>query len=107
MSWADSWRRQYVQPYISLLLAEKIIEFRVAPSGMAWKGKSETVVAMGAGDLRWAQWLRVARGYQLRIGLANHKKQTFDGFSHQVRRTSRRADQTDALRRTAKKCRNC
>lgn len=30
-------------------------------------------------DIKWIQWHRVARNYQMRIG-TNKKKQTFDGF---------------------------
>ena len=60
-------------------------EFRVAASGMAWKAlDAEPVVAMGSKDIKWAQWIRVARGYQLRVGLINHKKETFDGFQREV-----------------------
>lgn len=39
---------------------------------------------MSSGDIKWAQWLRVARGFQLRVGLANHKRETFDGFEREV-----------------------
>ncbi|KAJ7600887.1 SSrecog-domain-containing protein [Mycena floridula] len=59
-------------------------KFRVAASGMAWKGvKSETTTSMKASDIKWAQWLRVARNFQLRVGLANHRKETFDGFQRE------------------------
>lgn len=30
-------------------------------------------------DIKWIQWHRVARNYQMRIG-TNKKRQTFDGF---------------------------
>lgn len=60
-------------------------EFRVAASGMAWKGAdSEGVTAMAAADIKWAQWMRVARNFQLRIGLSNHRKEKFDGFMREV-----------------------
>ncbi len=60
-------------------------EFRVAATGMAWKGvESEGVTAMQAPEIKWAQWLRVARNFQLRVGLAGHKKETFDGFMREV-----------------------
>lgn len=62
-----------------------LTEFRVAASGMAWKAiDAEPVVAMGSKEIKWAQWLRVARGYQLRVGLINHRKETFDGFQREV-----------------------
>ncbi|KAF9468632.1 structure-specific recognition protein-domain-containing protein [Collybia nuda] len=62
-------------------LSNEVGKFRVAASGMAWKGAdSEGVTAMAAGDIKWAQWMRVARNFQLRIGLSNHRKEKFDGF---------------------------
>ena len=52
---------------------------------MAWKGsEADSVIAMTAADIKWAQWLRVARNFQLRVGLANHKRETFDGFEREV-----------------------
>ncbi|PBK97504.1 SSrecog-domain-containing protein [Armillaria gallica] len=61
--------------------SQEIGKFRVAATGMAWKGvESEGVTAMQAPEIKWAQWLRVARNFQLRVGLAGHKKETFDGF---------------------------
>jgi structure-specific recognition protein 1 len=60
-------------------------EFRVAASGMAWRGvDSEDVIAMAAPDIRWAQWIRVARGFQLRIGMRDHRREKFDGFLREV-----------------------
>jgi len=35
---------------------------------------------MSAADIKWAQWIRVARNYQLRIDLKDRSKVTFDGF---------------------------
>jgi structure-specific recognition protein 1 len=58
--------------------------FRIATGGMAWKGE-ESDVAMATGDIKWAQWLRVARNFQLRIGLKDRKRETFDGFMREVR----------------------
>lgn len=53
---------------------------------MAWKGAdSEGVTAMASADIKWAQWMRVARNFQLRIGLSNHRKEKFDGFMREVR----------------------
>lgn len=60
-------------------------ELRVASSGMAWKGaESEGVTALAANNIKWAQWLRVARGFQLRIGLKDYTKEKFDGFVREV-----------------------
>ncbi|EIN12861.1 SSrecog-domain-containing protein [Punctularia strigosozonata HHB-11173 SS5] len=57
-------------------------KFRVAAAGMAWKadGKESTTTMMKAEDIKWAQWLRVARNFQLRIGLKDRRRETFDGF---------------------------
>lgn len=62
------------------------VEFRVAASGMAWKGaETEGVTAMASTDIKWSQWMRVARGFQLRVGMKDHKREKFDGFSREVR----------------------
>ena len=63
-------------------------EFRIAASGMAWKADAEAskaVTAIHNENVKWAQWLRVARGFQLRIGLKDHKREKFDGFAREVR----------------------
>ena len=53
---------------------------------MAWKGsEGEPIVALPADDIKWAQWLRVARNYQLRVGVKDHQKHHFDGFAREVR----------------------
>ena len=61
----------------------------MAPSGMAWKGAdSEGVVAMAHLHIDWVQWIRVARNFQLRIGLKDdrreHRVERFDGFLREV-----------------------
>ncbi|KAK1216887.1 FACT complex subunit [Marasmius sp. AFHP31] len=65
----------------------KCAEFRIAASGMAWKGSdSEGVTSMAATDIKWAQWIRVARNFQLRVGLKvgnEQRKETFDGFARE------------------------
>ena len=66
-------------------LTRFFLEFRIAASGMAWKGsESEGVTAMAAGDIKWAQWVRVARNFQLRIGMKDHRREKFDGFMREV-----------------------
>ena len=61
-------------------------EFRIAPSGMAWKGvDSEGVTAIPSTDIKWSQWMRVARQFQLRVGLKDHNKEKFEGFTREVR----------------------
>ncbi|KAG5646520.1 hypothetical protein DXG03_003287 [Asterophora parasitica] len=71
-------------------LSPEIGKFRVAGSGMAWKGaESEGVVAIPANHVDWIQWIRVARGFQLRVGLRDdkreHRTEKFDGFAREVR----------------------
>ncbi|RDB17790.1 FACT complex subunit POB3 [Hypsizygus marmoreus] len=66
-------------------LSSEVGKFRVAASGMAWKGaESDGVVLMAANHIDWVQWLRVARNFQLRIGLKDEKREyrieKFDGF---------------------------
>jgi structure-specific recognition protein 1 len=67
----------------------EISEFRIAPSGMAWKGvDSEGVTAIANTDIKWAQWMRVARQFQLRVGTKDHNKDKFEGFTREVRARS-------------------
>ncbi|EMD40210.1 hypothetical protein CERSUDRAFT_112414 [Gelatoporia subvermispora B] len=62
-------------------LSPELGKFRIAASGMAWKGEeSEQMVAISSADIKWTQWMRVARGYQLRVGLRDRKREIFDGF---------------------------
>ena len=71
--------------------AHRQTEFRVATSGMAWKGQdSEGVIAMPSADIKWAQWIRVARNFQLRVGMRDHRREKFDGFMREVRSNSYR-----------------
>ncbi|KAJ7818502.1 SSrecog-domain-containing protein [Mycena olivaceomarginata] len=65
-------------------LSAEVGKMRVASSGMAWKGvDSGEVVAIASGDIKSAQWLRVARGFQLRVGLKDRKRDSFDGFKRE------------------------
>ncbi|KAF9807348.1 hypothetical protein IEO21_08260 [Rhodonia placenta] len=65
-------------------LSPEVGKFRIAASGMAWKGEdTEKMVAMSSADIKWAQWIRVARNYQLRVGLKDRSRETFDGFSRE------------------------
>ncbi|KAH7885252.1 SSrecog-domain-containing protein [Phlebopus sp. FC_14] len=62
-------------------LSAEVGKFRVASSGMAWKGEDDDkVTALPSGDIKWAQWFRVARNFQLRVGLKDRRRETFDGF---------------------------
>jgi len=61
------------------------LEFRVASSGMAWRGEDgENVIAMSSTDIKWVRWLRVARGFQLRVGLKDRRREVFEGFERDV-----------------------
>jgi len=52
---------------------------------MAWKAETgEQTVSIPKSEIKWAQWLRVARNFQLRVGKANHQTVTFDGFMREV-----------------------
>ncbi|KAL1950368.1 hypothetical protein VTO73DRAFT_5492 [Trametes versicolor] len=62
-------------------LAADVGKFRIAVSGMAWKAEEGSdMVAIQSVDIKWAQWIRVARNYQLRVGLKDRTRETFDGF---------------------------
>lgn len=51
---------------------------------MAWKGTDTDAFPISSSDIRWAQWLRVARNFQLRVGLKDRRKENFDGFMREV-----------------------
>ena len=52
---------------------------------MAWKAEeTENVTALSSTDIKWARWLRVARGFQLRVGLKDRRREAFDGFERDV-----------------------
>lgn len=66
-----------------------ITEIRIGPQGMAWKPLDAEAAAqpvtIAAADVKWAEWLRVARNFQLRVGLKEKgKRVTFDGFLKEV-----------------------
>jgi structure-specific recognition protein 1 len=52
---------------------------------MGWKGvDTEGRTLLASENIKWAQWLRVARNFQLRVGMKDRKKITFDGFLREV-----------------------
>ncbi|CAE6458340.1 unnamed protein product [Rhizoctonia solani] len=57
-------------------------KIRFAPAGIAWKAlESEQSIMIQAADIKYCQWLRVARNFQLRLILKeNRRRETFDGF---------------------------
>jgi len=55
---------------------------------MAWRANNATpeqTTAIPSTNVKWAQWIRVARGFQLRLGLKDYTKEKFDGFMREVR----------------------
>ncbi|GAA5833091.1 hypothetical protein JCM3766R1_001389 [Sporobolomyces carnicolor] len=56
-------------------------KLRIAQSGLGWKSsdENEAVVTVPGSDIKWIQWIRVARNYQMRIG-TQKSRTTFDGF---------------------------
>ncbi|GJJ14142.1 hypothetical protein Clacol_008401 [Clathrus columnatus] len=66
-------------------LSPEVGKIRIATQGVSWKpldaDANSKTVAIPATDIKWAEWLRVARNFQLRIGLKEKGKRiTFDGF---------------------------
>ncbi|CAE6352114.1 unnamed protein product [Rhizoctonia solani] len=57
-------------------------KIRFAPAGIAWKAlEGEGSIMIQAGDIKYCQWLRVSRNFQLRLILKeNRRRETFDGF---------------------------
>ena len=52
---------------------------------MAWRGEdAENVIAMSSTDIKWVRWLRIARGFQLRVGLKDRRREVFEGFERDV-----------------------
>ncbi|KAG8904601.1 FACT complex subunit [Tulasnella sp. 403] len=57
-------------------------KIRFASIGVAWKAaEDEQTITVAAGDIKYLQWFRVARNFQLRIILKqDRKRETFEGF---------------------------
>ncbi|KZT52506.1 SSrecog-domain-containing protein [Calocera cornea HHB12733] len=57
-------------------------EIRLTHGGLAWQGtETKAVVTVASESMRAAQWIRVARSFQLRLLLSSDKRRvTFDGF---------------------------
>jgi structure-specific recognition protein 1 len=52
---------------------------------MGWKGEdSAATKSVPSTDMKWVQWLRVARNYQMRVALKDGSRVNFDGFSKEV-----------------------
>lgn len=64
-------------------------EIRIGPQGLGWKpldaDATTQPVTVSIGEIKWGEWLRVARNFQLRVGLKEKGKRiTFDGFIKEV-----------------------
>ncbi|KAG8697065.1 FACT complex subunit, partial [Ceratobasidium sp. 394] len=57
-------------------------KIRFAAVGIAWKAlDSEENVMIQAAEIKYCQWLRVSRNFQLKVILKeNRRRETFDGF---------------------------
>ncbi|KAG8944167.1 FACT complex subunit [Tulasnella sp. 424] len=55
---------------------------RLAAVGLAWQSADkEQTVTVPVGDIKYLQWIRVARNFQLRVTLKqDRRRETFDGF---------------------------
>lgn len=61
-------------------------KLRMASTGLGWKGERDdkAPTTISSTELKWMQWIRVARGFQLRIGLKGEKRRVaFDGFARE------------------------
>ncbi|KAF8319072.1 FACT complex subunit POB-3-like protein [Clavulina sp. PMI_390] len=63
-------------------LSKEAGEFRMVASGLGWKSANDPQKrhTFQSADMKYIQWLRVARNYQLRIIFNNGDRETFDGF---------------------------
>jgi structure-specific recognition protein 1 len=61
-------------------------ELRIGASGISWRSSEDgRIVNVPVHDLKWVEWLRVARNFQLRVGLkGDRRREAFDGFLRQV-----------------------
>lgn len=62
----------------------RFAELRIGASGISWRSSEDgRIVNVPVLDLKWVEWLRVARNFQLRVGL-DRRREAFDGFLRQV-----------------------
>lgn len=63
-------------------------ELRIGASGISWRSSNSEdgrIVNVPVHELKWVEWLRVARNFQLRVGLkGDRRREAFDGFLRQV-----------------------
>ncbi|KAG9035886.1 FACT complex subunit [Tulasnella sp. JGI-2019a] len=60
-------------------------KIRLAAAGLGWKSsEGEETVTVPADSIKYMQWMRVARGFQLRVILnKDRKRESFDGFARE------------------------
>jgi structure-specific recognition protein 1 len=65
-------------------------ELRIGSSGISWKAlEGGKTINVPASELKWAEWTRVARQFQLRVGLKDTwRREAFDGFTRPVSKPS-------------------
>ncbi|CEG63781.1 hypothetical protein RMATCC62417_00870 [Rhizopus microsporus] len=61
-------------------LSADVGRFRLAQSGMGWKGPRDRTVLISPDDVKKTNWMRVARGYELRVTMKDNVVHKFDGF---------------------------
>lgn len=65
-------------------LSADVGRFRLAQSGMGWKGPRDRTVLISPDDVKRTNWMRVARGYELRVTMKDNVIHKFDGFKSEV-----------------------
>ncbi|CAG7852198.1 FACT complex subunit pob3 AltName: Full=Facilitates chromatin transcription complex subunit pob3 [Serendipita indica DSM 11827] len=68
--------------FVDIWHTEEHGRLRIGATGISWKVlEGDKRVNVPASELKWAEWTRVARNYQLRIGLKDTwKRESFEGF---------------------------
>jgi structure-specific recognition protein 1 len=67
-------------------LSADLGRFRLAQNGMGWKGPRDRTVLVSPEEVKRMNWIRVARGYELRVTLKDNVIHKFDGFKNDVRK---------------------
>jgi structure-specific recognition protein 1 len=72
--------------YTSLTKPANLKGLRIGTTGISWKAlEGGKTINVTASEIKWAEWTRVARNFQLKIGLKDTwKKETFEGFTNGV-----------------------
>lgn len=57
--------------------------FRLSQNGLGWKGGDRTII-VGTDELKKMNWIRAARGFELRVLKKDNSILRFDGFKADV-----------------------